>query len=48
MHIFTIGYENATVGGFIEALTSAGVQRVIDIRAVPNSRRPRRGAGRQA
>ncbi|QIL02396.1 DUF488 domain-containing protein [Sphingomonas sinipercae] len=40
MHIFTIGYENATVGGFIEALTSAGAQRVIDIRAVPNSRRP--------
>ena len=40
MHIFTIGYENATMGDFIGALTSAGVERVIDIRAVPNSRRP--------
>ena len=40
MRIFTIGYENATMGDFIGALTSAGVERVIDIRAVPNSRRP--------
>ncbi len=40
MRIFTIGYEGATVGDFIAALTSAGVERVIDVRAVPNSRRP--------
>ena len=40
MRIFTIGYENATQGDFIAALTSAGVERVIDVRAVPNSRRP--------
>ena len=40
MRIFTIGYENATMGDFIHALTSAGVEQVIDIRAVPNSRRP--------
>ena len=40
MHIFTIGYEGATVGEFLDALQQAGVQRVIDIRAVPNSRRP--------
>jgi uncharacterized protein (DUF488 family) len=40
MHIFTIGYEGATVGEFLSALQAAGVQRVIDIRAVPNSRRP--------
>jgi uncharacterized protein (DUF488 family) len=40
MRIFTIGYEAATMGDFIAALTSAGVKRVIDIRAVPNSRRP--------
>ncbi len=40
MRIFTIGYEGATVGEFVEALASAGVERVIDIRAVPNSRRP--------
>ena len=40
MRIFTIGYENATVGDFIAALKKAGVERLIDIRAVPNSRRP--------
>src|SRR4029078_9754552 len=40
MRIFTIGYEGTTVGEFIEALTQAGVKRVIDVRAVPNSRRP--------
>ena len=40
MKLFTIGYEGATVGEFLTALTDAGVKRVIDIRAVPNSRRP--------
>ena len=40
MKFFTIGYENATMGDFIAALASAGVKRVIDVRAVPNSRRP--------
>jgi uncharacterized protein (DUF488 family) len=40
MRIFTIGYENATVGDFLAALQQARVQRVIDVRAVPNSRRP--------
>lgn len=40
MRIFTIGYENATVGELLAALQEAGVERVIDIRAVPNSRRP--------
>jgi uncharacterized protein (DUF488 family) len=40
MRIFTIGYESATIPDFIAALTSAGVERVIDVRAVPNSRRP--------
>ena len=40
MRIFTIGYENATVPDLIAALTEAGVKRVIDVRAVPNSRRP--------
>jgi uncharacterized protein (DUF488 family) len=39
MRIFTIGYEAATMGEFIVALTSV-VERVIDVRAVPNSRRP--------
>jgi len=40
IRIFTIGYEKATVAEFLAALRQAGVERVIDIRAVPNSRRP--------
>ena len=40
MRIFTIGYEGATVGEFITALHSAGVERLIDVRALPLSRRP--------
>ena len=40
MRIFTIGYEAATMADFLAALTTAGVERVIDVRAVPNSRRP--------
>lgn len=40
MQIFTIGYEAVTMPDFLAALTSAGVKRVIDIRALPLSRRP--------
>lgn len=40
MRIFTIGYEAATVGEFVSALKKADIQRVIDVRGVPNSRRP--------
>ena len=40
MRIFTIGYEGATQPDFIAALRAAGVERVIDVRAVPLSRRP--------
>ena len=40
MRIFTIGYEGTTQAEFVAALTAAGVRRVIDVRAVPNSRRP--------
>lgn len=40
MKIFTIGYEATTMGEFLAALTSAGVERVIDVRALPLSRRP--------
>ena len=40
MHIFTIGYEAATVPDFLAALKSGGVERVIDVRALPLSRRP--------
>ena len=38
--IFTIGYEGTTQPEFIAALTAAGVRRVIDVRAVPLSRKP--------
>ncbi|HEX5238601.1 MAG TPA: DUF488 domain-containing protein [Sphingomicrobium sp.] len=40
MRIFTIGYEGTTVPEFIAALERAGVERVIDVRALPLSRRP--------
>jgi len=40
MRIFTIGYEGTTVPEFIDALKSAGVERAIDVRALPLSRRP--------
>lgn len=40
MRIFTIGYERATVPEFLAALQKAGVERVIDVRALPLSRRP--------
>lgn len=40
MRIFTIGYEGATVSELVSALKKAGVERVIDVRALPLSRRP--------
>ena len=40
MRIFTIGYEATTIGEFIAALQAAGVEQVIDVRALPLSRRP--------
>ena len=40
MKIFTIGYEGATQDELVAALRKAGVARVIDVRAVPLSRRP--------
>jgi uncharacterized protein (DUF488 family) len=40
MRIFTIGDEGTTVREFLAALKTAGVERIIDVRAVANSRRP--------
>lgn len=40
MRIFTIGYEGATVAEVLGALKGAGVTRLIDVRALPLSRRP--------
>jgi uncharacterized protein (DUF488 family) len=36
----TIGYEQATVATFLEALSRAGVRLVVDVRAAARSRRP--------
>jgi uncharacterized protein (DUF488 family) len=40
LRIFTIGYEGATQAEVVAALKAAGVARVIDVRAVPMSRKP--------
>ena len=40
MRIFTIGYQGSTQAEFIDALRKAGVEQVIDVRAVPLSRKP--------
>lgn len=40
VRIFTIGYEGATLPEFLAALRQAEVERVIDVRALPLSRRP--------
>lgn len=40
LRIFTIGYQGATMGEFLAALEAAGVERVIDVRALRLSRRP--------
>lgn len=36
----TIGYEGATVQSFLDALRAAGVELLVDVRAVASSRRP--------
>ena len=38
--IYTIGYEGTTMADLLAALQQAGVRRVIDVRALPSSRRP--------
>ncbi|HEX7849896.1 MAG TPA: DUF488 domain-containing protein [Sphingomonas sp.] len=40
MKIFTIGYEGTTMEAFLATLKAAGVDQVIDVRALPLSRRP--------
>ena len=40
MRIFTIGYEGSTVGEFVAALQKADFSQVIDVCALPLSRRP--------
>jgi uncharacterized protein (DUF488 family) len=38
--ISTIGYEGSSSADFLSALTRSGIQVVVDVRAVANSRRP--------
>ncbi len=38
--LFTIGYEKATPDTLVAALRDAGVKTLIDVRAIPASRRP--------
>lgn len=38
-HIYTIGYEGASLGDFLDTLIDAKIDRVVDIRDVPASRR---------
>ena len=40
MTLFTIGYEQSTQAAVIAALQAAGVAQLIDVRAVPQSRKP--------
>lgn len=39
-HMMTIGYEGASLEDFIATLRIAGVKRLVDIRELPQSRRP--------
>ena len=38
--LYTIGYEGATVTGFLDALRAARVELLVDVRALASSRRP--------
>jgi uncharacterized protein (DUF488 family) len=38
--VFSIGYEETSMDQFLAALKRAGVEQVIDVRALPLSRRP--------
>jgi uncharacterized protein (DUF488 family) len=40
VEVATVGYEGATVHTFLEALREAGVELLVDVRAVASSRRP--------
>ena len=41
MHpLFTIGYEAATIAAVVDTLRAAGVDLLVDVRAVASSRRP--------
>ena len=37
--LYTIGYQGAQIGDLINALKAAGVERLVDVREAPISRR---------
>jgi uncharacterized protein (DUF488 family) len=40
VEVATVGYQGATVQSFLDALREAGVELLVDVRAVASSRRP--------
>ena len=40
IEVATVGYQGATVQSFLQALRDAGIELLVDIRAVASSRRP--------
>ena len=38
--LFTIGYEGATLQAVLDTLRAAGIERLVDVRALPLSRKP--------
>ncbi len=40
MQLATIGYEEGTVDSFLQALTEAGIDLLVDVRAAARSRKP--------
>lgn len=40
MNLYTIGYQGFTLDPFIDRLIAAGVERVVDVREIPISRKP--------
>ena len=40
VEVATVGYQGATVHSFLQALREAGIELLVDVRAVASSRRP--------
>lgn len=40
VRLFTLGYENLTVGGLVAVLDKHGIRRLVDVRDRPYSRKP--------
>ena len=40
MHLFTIGYQGTSIEPFLDTLLAHGIEQLIDVRALPFSRKP--------